>query len=817
MDDFQKLLLETFAEEVKETIQALEGALLALEQATHDAERQEQYSILARRAHNLKGAAGAAGIGAIQSLCHALEDGLLAIAGTGQHPTAVVFDVLYQAVDAIRALATSEAPEPRVELEEKLRVLKDLMESKPAAPPPPPIVAAPAPEPVPAEVLLNAAPPAPPLAEPVSPAPVEAPGRTPISATPLPPTPNPPESSPPVAPPTPAAPVEATPKKKDEADSTGSSAQRTVRIAVNKLDALTNQISEIITIRMKSEARLSDIREIDDNIGVLVREFQDVKNRLSATLERSGHASILSLELMDSFQARLNKLESRFMEFHRQALHEATTERLLTERLPEDIKRLRMRPFSTLEDVLKRTVRDASRHCKKQLRFELVGMDTEADQVVLDVIRDPLMHLLRNSVDHGVETEEEREALGKSKTGLIKLKVEGRGATLHIEVEDDGRGIDPKLLRDRLRDRNLMPDAHIEAMSDREIIDVIFLPGFSTASSLGMVSGRGIGMDVVRQAVHLNHGSVSVSTVVNAGTTFRLTMPLTFATVQGVIIKVLGHDFALPMYSLDRLIRFPRQAITTVEGAPVVDFEGQYVSVVPLSDILEVPPNFQVEQERTWDEDDFIDHSRQSMLFGAVVQANERRVTFLVDEFVGESEMVVKEIPRSLGKIKNVAGATVTWSGEVMVILDPNDLLESALGQTLRTEHTDWVADALPHLRILVCDDSLTTRTLEKNILTAAGYEVLTATNGLEALSLAEEHTFQLCVLDVDMPELNGFELASRLRAMPTYRDVPIILVTSRDTDEDKRRGLSAGADAYITKQSFTQRTFLESVRRFLG
>lgn len=914
MDDFQKLLLETFAEEARETVQALEKALLELEQARDADARAEPYATLARRAHNLKGAAGAAGIAAVQSLAHALEDGLLGLRESAQAPAPEVFDLLYVAVDTIRDLAESGraagAPEARLEAQLidlvalQARAQRGEEETDVA---PEPTQAEPAPDPslpapgdssarvraaTEAEALflrelraarserLEAVDPLPGIpADVLGPDPFALPARDPdhqrdalaptlppavriepvVAAAPAPAAqesviaPAPATAS---APPTPAPPAASAPDgetRRSEppvrssaptASSSGNGAagsttggggsngggggdddasrnepgapRRTVRIAVDKLDALMNQIGEIITVRKKSQARLAEVSDLSENLAATTREFAAVRKLVDRHLSRlAAETTRGSLdEALDTFALHLASFESRFNDFHRLALHEATTESLLTERLPEDIKRLRMRPFATLDDLMRRTVRDAARHCGKQIRLELSGLDNEADQVVLDVMRDPLMHLLRNCVDHGIEDEATRLALGKDPTGRVFVHVEARGATLYINIGDDGIGIDPRELKRRVRERNLLPGAQLDALTDRELIDLIFLPGFSTAPRLGVISGRGIGMDVVREVVQQHHGSISVRTEPRRGTTFELTMPLTFATVQGIIVRVLGHDFALPMYALDRLIRLSRKDIVYIEGTPTVLIEDQPISIVPMAELLEVPPDFSRTQETPeWEEDAYA----EAMLYGAVVRSGDKRIAFLVDDFVGESEMVVKELPGLLGRVRNVSGATITWSGEVMVILNPADLVVSALRKASGGIEREWNMERLPSRRVLVCDDSVTTRTLEKNILAAAGYDVVTATNGLEALKIADEQAFQLIVLDVDMPEMTGFELAARLRMTPAYRDVPIILVTSRDTDEDKRRGLAAGADAYITKQSFTQRTFLETVRRFLA
>ncbi|MDX9722874.1 MAG: response regulator [Myxococcota bacterium] len=858
MDDFQKLLLETFTEELRDTVQALEKALLELERAEQAEQRDAQYAILARRSHNLKGAAGAAGFSAIQSLAHAFEDGLLTLRKQGEMPTPIAFDVMYAAVDAFTSLAQRVDALPEQELEERLRQVggtgqapnrqevggtgqapnrqevgetgqapnrqevgetgqapnrQELVALKPAG-------RGSASKSAQAErsVQEQAPLPASQSPDPESAAPASA-RAVPADATPAPaiqaatavvPSPVP---EPPV--PSPAAPVAAASATQADALRSDETAPQTTRVAIAKLNALTNQISEIIAVSKKAQARLSEIGELQEHVSAAIREFQLLRHFVDRVLGSSGARSHAIAEAMDKFSQQLDAFETRFAHFQRQAMQEAIVEGLLTEQLPEDIKRLRMRPFSSIEEGLRRTVREAARLCEKQLELDFQGMQYEADQVVLEVLRDPLMHLLRNCVDHGIESPAERLQSGKPVKGTVRVEVVGHGTTMGIIVSDDGRGIDTSLLRNRLAARKLIPEAQLSALSERELIDLIFLPGFSTAQNTGMISGRGIGMDVVRQVMQMHHGSIAVRTELGRGTSFELTIPQTFATMQGILLRVLGHDFALPMHAIDRLIRFSRRELRYQEGSASVLVDDHPIALVSLSEVLEVPPRFNELEDDDWDEDR-IGGAQSSMLCAAVVHANDERVAFMVDDFVEDAEIVVKELPSNLGHVRCVAGATVTWSGEVMVILNPTELIDVSLRRGSDRLTSEWAADQVALRRILVCDDSLTTRTLERNILMAAGYEVVTANNGLQALDALEQNTFQLLVLDVDMPDLDGFELTTRLRANNLYRSIPIILVTSRDTDEDKRRGMAAGADAYITKGSFTQRTFLETVRRFL-
>ena len=845
MDDFQKLLLETFAEEARDTVQALEKALLALEGAEALVAREEQFAILARRAHNLKGAAGAAGVAEIQSLSHALEDSLLLLRETDEIPSPEQFDLLYAGVDTIRMVGEGdEMLRPTQDTLDRLEAsLRNIMhgDGGPLMEPAGEVIDTPAPLPPLPDVSLTP-PPAPVAAAPSPPTPIAAAPSppTPIAAAPSPVTaaPFPVATTPPpaeaetvtlpdrrpggsVAPASKTLPYRSLQKEEGGESRKSSEPQQhtpMVRVSVDKLNTLMNQIGEIITVSKKTEVRLVEMKEIEQQMERLGAQLESFKTPLERLMVHTQYERGQDLyELLDRVTNTQKTLEDRFTRFHQQAIRDATTESLLTERLPEDIKRLRMRPFVALEDNMRRTIRDVSRRCDKPINLIFKGLDTEADQGVLDAIRDPLLHLLRNSVDHGIEKPEHRLANGKPAEGQVTIAFEGRSATLLIRVSDDGAGIDPNRLREQIRARNLIPENQLAQMNDKEVIDLIFLPGFSTASSVGLVSGRGIGMDVVRQVIQQHHGTVRVDTEIGKGTSFEMTMPLTFATVQGIIVDVLGHQVAIPIYALERLVRVSRNEIRYIEGAPTVNIDEEPLSLTNLSELLDLPPLTQTNLDEEWDDDPVYHTPGQSLLNAAIIKTGDRRIAFIVDDFIGESEMVVKDLPEALGRVPNVSGATITWSGEVMVILNPSDLIESALRQhSGGRADINWNLDAPTSRRILVCDDSLTTRTLEKNILIAAGYEVEDATNGLEALQLLEVRDFQLIVLDVDMPELSGFELTQRLRSQGAYRDIPIILVTSRDAEEDKRRGLAAGADAYITKQAFTQRTFLEIVRRFL-
>jgi two-component system chemotaxis sensor kinase CheA len=792
-DSILRELMATFRAEADEHVRGLNKGLLDIEKGGLERSRLEE---LFREAHSLKGAARAVDLTDLEQVAHHVEDRLAELRDGKREVTPELMDALYAAVDAVAALVEAPAAKAGIDLAALLERLRDPAAHPGAAPasglaagPGQPGPAAPDDRRAPAATRATApaTQPAPagrtgPAAgmrrsegsgQPVSGGVARSPGG---------------RSSDPGAQPNPAG--SAVPRPRDPGQRGLSSAEdEMIRVQTVKLDSLMGQAGELLVARIRTEQRLADLRGLASRLG-----------RLSAT-EIEGEVADL-LRRFGSDVAHLSRAVTG---------------------VQDGLRRVRMLSATTVFEPLERVVRDVSRSAGRQTRLILEGGETEVDKRVLELIRDPLIHLVRNAVDHGVEPPDERERAGKPREGTITVRAEQRGTTLIIEVADDGAGIDREKLRALAEQRG------IDLSESEDPISVIFASGFSTARIITDISGRGVGLDVVKERINSLQGTIEVDAEPGAGTTFRLILPITLFTGQALLVRVGGETYALPISAVERIVRVGPDDIVSIEGRDAIRYLDRPVPLVPLAAVLGVPeedsPEVSTEAEpvlagargragpvaRPRDRAE----ARGPRKRGAVVLGGPHgRAAFMVDSLLGEREIVVKGLSDPLRRVRNISGATILGSGDVVLILSPSDLVSSARGVSARVSaarRTDEKAAA----RVLVVDDSITTRTLERNILASAGYEVLVATNGREALDILHRERIDLVVSDIQMPEMDGFSLTREIRS-GAWGDLPVILVTSLDSSEDKARGVEAGANAYIVKSNFDQSTLLEVVEQLL-
>lgn len=468
---------------------------------------------------------------------------------------------------------------------------------------------------------------------------------------------------------------------------------------------------------------------------------------------------------------------------------------------------LRMLPCDTVFQAFPRAVRDLARQSGKHAEVVIEGGDAELDKKVLEEINDPLIHILRNAVDHGIETPEERLALGKPESGTITISARQEGDRIVIVVADDGAGIDPDLVREAAVRKGYVTEGEAEAMSDREALYLIFETGFSTAAIITELSGRGVGMDVVREfIIERLKGSLDIRSERNKGTTLILTLPLTLAIIRALLVRVGKRVFAMPTTSIDETLRVAPDEILRTEGRDVIRRGRRTFPLVRVSDILGIPEDGQLEGAK---------------VPIATVSYSGARFGFIVDGFAGEQQIVIKPLATHLGRVDNIAGVTILGAGDVVPILNVPDLMASARTRVgRRSVHVATAAeDERGPRRVLICEDSFTTRELERSIFETAGYRVETAVDGAAGLALlrGEGGTIDAVVTDVQMPRMNGFELTRAIREDEGLTGTPVVIVTSLERPEEKAEGIDAGADAYITKSVFNQDTLLDTVERLIG
>ncbi|HZL06149.1 MAG TPA: hybrid sensor histidine kinase/response regulator [Coriobacteriia bacterium] len=576
----------------------------------------------------------------------------------------------------------------------------------------------------------------------------------------------------------------------------------TVRVKTEHVDRVLNLVSEVVIAGTKAEARDRELHATATRAG----EANRLWGRLRASLAGLEPAAAEALAAnVESLQSALAEQHGRLSRLAATSAEDATRSAAVVKELQEQAMALRMLPVATVTAALPRAVRDLARHAGKDVELLIEGGDTELDRKVLEEINDPLIHIVRNAIDHGIETPEARRAAGKPGRGRVCIAARQEGDRIVIEVSDDGAGIDPDHIREVAEQRGYVTPAEAAALSDRQAMYLIFEPGFTTSSIITELSGRGVGMDVVREfAVEKLRGTLDVESTPGEGTTFSLTIPLTLALIRALLVLVDGQTFAVPTVSITETMRIDPGDVMRTEGHDVLRRERRTIPLVSMCDVLGFEPT----------------DAPHSHLPVIVVGLSGQRMAFVVDAMLGEQRIVIKTLADQLGRAEMVAGVTVLGAGEVVPILDVSALM--ARGREIsgfRSRRPQPAARQPARTRrILICEDSFTTRELERSIFEAAGYSVDTAPDGAQGLAkLKEGLRVDAVVTDVQMPVMTGFELARAIKADSALKGVPVVIVTSLERAEEKAEGIGSGADAYITKSVFNQDTLLDTVERLIG
>jgi two-component system sensor histidine kinase and response regulator WspE len=478
----------------------------------------------------------------------------------------------------------------------------------------------------------------------------------------------------------------------------------------------------------------------------------------------------------------------------------------IASRIVDQALLLRMCPFREGTHGLPRMVRDLGKSLGKDVRLDVRGADTLVDRAVLARIEGPLSQVLRNAVDHGIELPSERNAAGKPPGGTIRLQARHQGGMLHIEIEDDGRGVDPERIRRAAVARRVATAAFAPELTQAELLEFLFLPGFSLKEEAGAISGRGVGLDVVREAVQALHGSVRAESRPGAGFCATITLPLTQSIVRALVVDVLGEAYALPIARVERVLRLPADAVRNMSGRQFFALPGseEHVSLLSAAQVLELGAA-----------------PAGALLPTVVIGAGRERYGLVVDAICGETSLTVQPLEPQFGKLRDVAAGALLDDGSPVLVLDVPDLLRS-IARLFDAQAPQPVlvgAGVAPgkRRRILVADDSLTVREMQRKILAAHGYQVEVALDGADAWNQVRAHDYDLLVTDIDMPRLDGLALLARIRQDPRLARLPVMIVSYKDRPDDRARGLEAGADYYLAKGAFHDATLLEAVQDLIG
>jgi len=581
---------------------------------------------------------------------------------------------------------------------------------------------------------------------------------------------------------------------------------RVVRVTAGSLTQLMGLAGEALVQSHRLRPLVDSLWRLKARQTGLMETLQNLEDRLSS---RQDGLPAAERELLAKALARAAQSSQGLGEAI-EAMEEFTRgSEDLSSRLHHEVLTSRMRPLADGVRGFPRLVRDLARELGKQARFEVAGETTGVDRDILDRLEAPLNHLIRNALDHGLETPEDRRAAGKSPMGTIRLEARHRAGMLQIVLSDDGRGIGLERLRAKVVERGLTTAAMAARLSEAELLDFLFLPGFSTKEQVTEVSGRGVGLDVVQSMVQAVRGSVKVASRPGKGTRFVLQLPITVSVIRALLVEIAGEPYAFPLSRIDRIFMLDRKDLRELEGKPHAMLDDQPVGLVEAVAVLDLPA----------------EHVLRAGELMPVVVASDRghRFGVIVDRFLGERDLRVSPLDARLGKVPNVNSSSVLENGWPVLIVDVEDLIRSIdnllSGRRLGKLAAEAVAERQTQApkRILVVDDSITVRELERQLLESRGYVVDTAVDGLDGWNAIRTAHYDLVVSDVDMPRMDGIQLVRHIKEDARLKRIPVVVVSYKDREEDRIRGLDAGADSYLTKSSFHDRTFLSTVADLIG
>ena len=478
----------------------------------------------------------------------------------------------------------------------------------------------------------------------------------------------------------------------------------------------------------------------------------------------------------------------------------------LSDRLYREVINSHMRPFEDGLQSFPRMIRDLARKLNKQVKLEIVGKSTPVDRDILKKLEAPLTHILRNAVDHGMELPEERIATGKPSEGTIRLEAFHRGGMLAITISDDGKGINREQLRQKVINKNLIAADMAVQLSDAELMEFLFLPGFSTAKQVTEISGRGVGLDIAKSMAQDVGGTVRANSHPGKGTSFHFQLPLTLSVVRTLLVEISDKPYAIPLARIDQIVTLERAEITYVENRQYFTMNAQNIGLISAHQVLELPA---VKQQNSTVS--IIVISDQNSTYGLVV-----------DKFLGERDLVVRPLDPRLGKVSDISATALLGDGSPILIIDVSDMVRSmdAIlkgGNLSKVMMQAELESATQQRKILVVDDSITVREMERKLLENRGYQVDTAVNGVEGWNAVRTNEYDLVISDIDMPRMNGIELVQQIKGNPRLNSLPIIIISYRDREEDRIQGLEAGADYYLTKSSFHDDTLINAVVDLIG
>ena len=770
---FLARLLAMFNIEAQEHIQKITDGLLLLEKADQDS-RHRYIEEIYREFHSLKGAARAVDLTEVESLCQSLEGVFSKLKKNQMEFSPSLFDLIHNAMNAVTEFLNGTPESREKTLSGKISSIeKTLIEFSVSNP----------------EAAVNSNPETYPAS-----IPYQAPLRM-EEMVPSKPATEVFENSCPVF------------EKQSSVD--------TIRISSAKLDSLLLQGEELLNVKLTTSQHVNELSEVYHKLEIWHKEWEKIQTdfrtiRLKLNSEKISFAEkerTALTKLMNFYEwnnSQISAIDQKVTLLLKTFKNDNRLLGGMVDNLLEDMKEVMMHPVSSVLSLLQKITRDLSADLGKSVELEIDGGEIQLDRRILDEMKDPFIHLLRNCIDHGIEKPDERLRKGKNPKGKIKITVERlSGSEVSIAFEDDGNGIDLEKVKKTALAKKLLTVDEVNLLSDEAAMRLILKSDFSTSEVITDLSGRGLGLAILQEKIEKLNGSLYIKTTSGKGTTFTIQLPVTLATFRGIQFTLSGRSFIVPTTEVERIRRVLLAEIKTVENKATILRADRPISLVKMHDILQIK-----ETER----------STREFIIVIILRNQEKQIAFVVDEIVGEQEVLVKPFNLQLTRVKNIAGATILGSGKVIPILNVADLLKSAekTSSSLMTPTEEISGAELITKSILVTDDSITSRMLIKDILESSGYKVTTAIDGLEALTVLKTQNFDAVVSDVEMPRMSGFELAKNIRADEKLSHLPVVLVTALASKEDREKGIDSGANAYIIKSNFDQSNLLETIKRLI-
>lgn len=740
--EFNKRLLETFRVEAEENIRTVTNSLIELEKSPSPEKYRQLIEAIFRKIHSLKGAARSVNLREFELVCQPVETIFSRLKLNEITFETKLFDLLHRVIDFLGELLSTLGEKSTSAQRSVRKELIDQLDyfSKSAS---------------------HAT-------------------KAPVA-----------ESTPMLAPHCEKEPKADVLKIKQQV----AGSEQTVRISVAKLDSLLLQAEEFIQTKVTAQQLVLELREIKTTIASYTLNSQQWKSW-------QNNPNICDHDEMQSlYETRLATLHARIAAVSQMAEQDLRVMQRIVDGHLESMKQVLMLPATSLTENLPKIVRDLSQQQGKEIDLVISGDEIEIDRRILEELKDPLIHIMRNCTDHGIEKPDRRKELNKPATGQIIIAFSrSENRQVEISITDDGSGIDTNQVRDLAIERGVIPSEAAKKMDAKELLAIILQSGFTTSSIITDISGRGLGLAIVSEKIEKLGGSISIESKPDAGTSFRLLLPITLATFRVVLVRVADFLFAIPTTNVKKTLRIKAEDIKTVKNRQTIRHHDKILSLVHLGDVLGLRDHY----------------SGSEQLTIVVMASGECQIAFVVDEVVDELQILVKGLGQQLSRVRSISGATILGNGKVVPVLNVHDLMKTAqqFASVRNHENSEKVPEV--SMKILVAEDSITSRILLKSILESAGFQVNTAVDGADAFVQLQAGEFDLLVSDVDMPRMSGFELTAKIRSDKKLGELPVVLVTALESRDDRERGVDVGANAYVIKSSFDQSNLLEVIDKLI-